>query len=355
MQEGRILIINNEEATSEYIKNSLSDAGYNVFVAASAHKAIEILANNPFDLLIIKFGMPDLEGAALVKELRRIDKNCLILVILEYPSAETIREILKLAGVYDYLTKPLNLERLYFLVKKAIEFHSLLVGISKINAHLDEQNVSLKKQNTLLAKRIEESTNNLTKLYDNLRETYMRTIKSLAHAIEARDHYTHSHSENVAKYATMIAEKMRLSPREIEIIQEACELHDLGKIGIQDYILGKPGALTPEEWEQIKKHSETGAQILEPLTFLEDVIELVRSHHERWDGKGYPDGKKGEEIPLGARIINLADSYEAMTSARAYRQIPLLKHEAIEEIKKNSGTQFDPKVVEAFLKIVDKL
>jgi putative nucleotidyltransferase with HDIG domain len=183
----------------------------------------------------------------------------------------------------------------------------------------------------------------------------MRTIKALAQAIEARDHYTHSHSENVAKIAMAIATEMSLPAVEIETIKEACELHDLGKIGIEDAILLKPTSLTSQEWDQIKKHPITGAQILEPLTFLNDVIELVRQHHEHYDGSGYPEGRRGEDILLGARIIHLADAYEAMRSSRSYRKMPLSREDAIIEIKKHSGTQFDPRVVESFMRIVDKL
>jgi len=139
------------------------------------------------------------------------------------------------------------------------------------------------------------------------------------------------------------------------LVRQAAELHDLGKIGISDSILLKPSGLTPAEWEEIKKHPTIGAQILEPLTFLNGVVDLVRQHHEHYDGTGYPEGRKGEDIFLGARIIHVADSYEAMRSARSYRKIPLLKEEAILEIKLNSGTQFDPRIVEAFLKIVDSL
>ncbi|MCM8780028.1 MAG: HD domain-containing protein [Candidatus Omnitrophica bacterium] len=355
MQTGKILLIDEHETVSEYIKNALMENGYTVAAMSAAHQAFDFFAGNAFDLVITKFGMSGITGGNLVKELKRIDKNCVVVVILDSASPEAVAEILKLPAVYDYLTKPLNLERLLFVVKKGIELHASLLKSQKINAYLEEQNTALKKQNVLLARRIEESTSNLSKLYDDLRQTYLRTIKSLAHAIDTRDHYTHSHSENVAKYAVAIAEKMHLSAQEIEKIHEACELHDLGKIGIQDYILEKPGALTTEEWGQVRKHAQTGAQILEPLTFLGEVIELVRQHHERWDGKGYPAGLKQEEILLGARIINLADAYEAMVSPRSYRQVPLTKYEAIEEIKKNSGTQFDPKVVEVFLKIVNTL
>ena len=141
----------------------------------------------------------------------------------------------------------------------------------------------------------------------------------------------------------------------METVREACELHDLGKIGIGDAVLLKPSSLTPQEWEQVKKHPMTGAQILEPLTFLNDVIELVRQHHEHFDGTGYPEGRKGDDILLGARILHVADAYEAMTSARSYRKVPFTKEAAIAEIVKHRGTQFDPHVVDAFLKIVDRL
>ena len=220
---------------------------------------------------------------------------------------------------------------------------------------MKERSISLEKQNILLTKRIEESTRNLSRLYEDLRSTYMRTIKVLAQAIDARDHYTHSHSENVAKYAVAIAEELKLSAKEIETIREACELHDLGKIGIEDSILSKPTSLTEDEWTQIRRHPAIGAQILEPLTFLTSVVEMVRQHHERYDGKGYPECRKGEDILLGARIINLADAYESMRSARSYRKQPFSKEDAVLEINRCKGTQFDPKVVDAFLKVVDSL
>lgn len=231
-----------------------------------------------------------------------------------------------------------------------------LTGAQRRLIHvLHAQNASLRQQNTLLARRIEESAKNLTRLYEDLRQTYLRTIKVLAQAIDARDHYTHSHSEHVARYAVAIAKEMRLCPEDTEMIREACELHDLGKIGVEDRILGKVTPLTPLEWEQIKRHPQTAAKILEPLTFLDGAIDLIRQHHEHYDGSGYPEGRKGEEILLGARIIHVADAYEAMRSARSYRKKPFSQVKAISEIKKYSGTQFDPLVVEAFLRAADKL
>lgn len=225
----------------------------------------------------------------------------------------------------------------------------------KLIHSLQEYNIALQKQNSLLVKRLEESTSNLTKLYENLRSTYMRTIKVLAQAIDARDHYTHSHSMNVARYAVLIAEEMKVTEMELEHIREACELHDLGKIGIDDFILAKTETLSEDEWKKIKRHPQTAAQILEPLTFLNQVVEIIKQHHEHFDGSGYPDGRKGQDIILGARILHLADAYDAMRSARSYRNRALSKEEAAVEIKKCSGGEFDPQVVEAFLRVADKL
>jgi HD-GYP domain-containing protein (c-di-GMP phosphodiesterase class II) len=189
--------------------------------------------------------------------------------------------------------------------------------------------------------------------YRELQRLYMNTISALTEAIDARDHYTKSHSEHVTEFALAIAEEMDLDEHTKRIIEDAARLHDIGKIGIHDYILLKPGRLTPEEWEEIKLHSLTGERILEPLTFLNGTISIIRSHHERYDGKGYPDGLKGEEIPLGARILAVADSYDAMTSERPYRKA-LSKEEAKKELIDNKGKQFDPEVVDAFLRYFKK-
>ena len=351
----RILFICDENEVSRYLREQLMvEGGYAVDFEASAKEGLAKLKENSFDIIIVRPDMPDLSSPELIKGIKQIDPESIIVALLGEAKPDVIEYLLSL-GVYDYISRPINLEKLFFIVKRGIELHLIMLGNRKLNQGLKEQNISLEKQNILLAKRIEDSTKNLTRLYEDLRSTYMRTIKVLAQAIDARDHYTHSHSENVAKYATVIATEMGLSAREIEVIHQACELHDLGKIGIEDSILIKPSALTAQEWEQIKKHPAIGAQILEPLTFLHGVIDLVRQHHEHFDGTGYPEGRKGEDILIGARIIHLADAYEAMVSARSYRKIPLTKEAAIEEIKKNSSTQFDPNVVRVFLKIVDKL
>ncbi len=351
----RILLINDDEPISRYLGDRLiNDAGYSVVFEYTCDGGLAALRQSSFDIVIGKFGMPDLDGVSMVKNIKKTDPDIVIIAFLDEEDPVILKEI-AILGIYDFITKPVNIDKLLLLIRKGIELRLAITAQRKLSQSFSEQNAALQKQNILLAKRIEESTKNLTGLYEDLRSTYMRTIKALAQAIDARDHYTHSHSENVARYAVAIAEELGLSAKEVETIREACELHDLGKIGIEDSILSKPSSLTPEEWEQIKKHPITGAQILEPLTFLNDVIDLVRQHHEHYDGTGYPEGRHGEDILLGARIIHIADAYESMRSARSYRKVPLTKEEAVEEVNKHNGTQFDPKLVEVFLRVVDKL
>jgi HD-GYP domain-containing protein (c-di-GMP phosphodiesterase class II) len=352
---GRILLICNDRLGAESIQDQILNLGVrSVFTESTLAAGLESLRQSSYELVFIKQSMVEIPMPALVAQLKQIDPDCLIVILLEDQDRDKAKELADL-GIYDSLSIPVNADKLRFIIDKGVKLHILLEANRKFSRELKENNQALEKQNILLVGRIEEATSNLSRLYEDLRSTYMRTIKVLAQAIDARDHYTHSHSENVARFVVEIASYMKLPGKEIEQLRQACELHDLGKIGIGDNILLKASSLTALEWEQVRKHPDIGAQILEPLTFLGAVVDLVRQHHEHYDGSGYPDGRKGNDILLGARIIHIADAYEAMRSARSYRKTPLFKEEAILEIKRNSGTQFDPKIVDVFLKVVDNL
>ncbi|MCM8801263.1 MAG: HD-GYP domain-containing protein [Candidatus Omnitrophica bacterium] len=190
-------------------------------------------------------------------------------------------------------------------------------------------------------------------LYTQIQESYLKTMTALALIIDARDPYTERHSESVIRYSLAIANEMNLPLKEVEILKRAASVHDIGKIGIRDSVLLKPTKLTPEEFEEIKVHSIKGYQIIASLPFLEEEASLVRHHHERYDGTGYPDGKKGEEIELGARILAVADAFDAMLSERPYRRKLSLK-EAKQELIRNKSTQFDPEIVDYLLKAIEK-
>ena len=191
------------------------------------------------------------------------------------------------------------------------------------------------------------------KLYMDIRAQHLSTIQALAAAVEARDPYTEKHSERMADYAVATARELELSIARRDVIRYATILHDIGKIGVSDRVLGKQDGLTPKEWAKIKAHPGIGKDILAQITSLKEASQLIYHHHERYDGKGYPDKLKGEDIPIGARIIAVVDVYDAMTSKRPYRPASSSK-EAIDELRRKAGTQFDSKVVEAFLKVLNR-
>ena len=190
-------------------------------------------------------------------------------------------------------------------------------------------------------------------LYTKMRKVYLDTIRALAAAIDAKDPYTKGHSERVAETSVALAQELNLSDRDIEDIEYTALLHDIGKIGIADKILGKKGSLTNQEYEKIKEHTIMGANIIEPVDFLKNSYEAIYHHHERYDGKGYPDGVKSKDIPLFSRIIAVADAYDAMNSDRPYRK-KLNKDKILKELTDQSGKQFDPEVVEALISVLDR-
>ncbi len=226
-------------------------------------------------------------------------------------------------------------------------FGLLLVAEKAVSAPFD-----LEDQFVLgfLAEKTALSVENIA-LYDNLKQSFIATLLSLVSAIEAKDAYTQQHSTRVTEYAVRIADRMKFPQEDLEMIKSTGPLHDIGKIGIQDAILNKPGRLTDEEFDLIRSHPLIGVNIVAPLGLDRTELSIIRNHHERWDGKGYPDGLKQEETPPLARILAVADAFDAMSSDRAYRTaLPI--EVCLSEIRNNSGTQFDPSVVEAALTVL---
>jgi putative nucleotidyltransferase with HDIG domain len=189
------------------------------------------------------------------------------------------------------------------------------------------------------------------RLYQNIRDNYLKTIRAFALAVEAKDRYTHGHSENVMKYTVVLAKQLGLPDTEIESVKYAGLLHDIGKIGISEFILNKPSRLTPYEFDEIRKHPALGAKIIADVPFLRPLVPFVLHHHEYYDGQGYPDGIAGEDIPFGARILSVADVFEAMTSNRPYRKA-LSPEMAVQTLLAGRGKQFDPRMVDAFMEVL---
>lgn len=239
-------------------------------------------------------------------------------------------------------------------VSVPLKIQDMITGVLNLNSTKDYFRFSTRDVDILSAFASQSSLAiEKSRLYDELIETNLRTMQSLAHAIDARDSYTAGHSQQTTGYVIKIARKVKLSEYDVKLLEYASLLHDIGKIGISDEILKKPSQLSGDEFEYIKKHVKIGANIIQPVEFLRRVVPFIYYHHERYDGTGYPDGLKGEEIPIGARILTVVDSYGAMTSDRPYRKA-LSEEEAVAELIKWSGSQFDPEVISAFLEIVEE-
>ncbi len=240
------------------------------------------------------------------------------------------------------------------LISSPVIIKGEVVGVLNVNNKIDGSEFTedeLELLNTLAGQTAVSLEN--AKLYTDLQKSYFDTIRALVNAIEAKDKYTRGHSERVTCYALEIGKRLNLSPKRLEILQHASILHDIGKIGTDLNILNKTGFLTIEEFEVVKEHPLVGSQILDPISFLDEVKSIIAEHHERYDGKGYPLGKKGVEISLESRIIAICDAFDAMTSDRPYRKA-LSKETALEEIKRCAGTQFDPQLVDIFACVLEE-
>lgn len=346
MSKGKILIIDDEEVIRNLFIDILSE-DYDVVTVSNGEEGYQEAMTNDYDLMIVDIMLPGDDGLKIISHIKKNDADAVIIVISGSSTFENIQESLRL-GVFDYVTKPFDIDQIVFAVRRAVASSNLI----KANKRLMKE---LSIRNTVLEETIDERTERLALTYEHLQDVYMKIITTLVSVIEAKDPYTKYHSENVARYSVGLAKVMGLSLAQIELINKAAKLHDIGKITIHDSVLLKPERLTAEEYEEIKLHPLKAEEILKPLDFLNVAIELIKQHHEKYDGTGYPFGLKGEQIHLGARIMSVADAFDAMTSGRSYKDRSLSKEEAAEEIKNNAGTQFDPKVVDSFLQVIDTL
>jgi putative nucleotidyltransferase with HDIG domain len=277
------------------------------------------------------------------------------MMLTGYTEMNVAVEAINRGEIYRLITKPWNDEELKATLRQAFDHYDLKSEIRRLNQVTREQNLKLQDMNRTLEAKVRDRTKQLADKNQELRIGYVQTIRALAEAVDAKDAYTRGHSERVGVYASKLGRELGLQRELIERIYISGLLHDVGKIGIPDRIITKPDRLTTEEYEEIKRHPEIGARILQPVAFLADVVPCVRHHHEWYDGStsGYPARLVGDEIPLPSRIILVSDTLEAMTSDRPYRKGMALER-VLEELRRFSGTQFDPLCVDAMLRLLER-
>ncbi|MGK7345380.1 MAG: HD-GYP domain-containing protein [Candidatus Nitrospinota bacterium M3_3B_026] len=335
---GRILIVDDEESIRTFINRRLSRLGYECRVAEDGAAALAIAAGEKFDVALTDINMPRMDGLELLRRLRGMDETISVIMVTAVVDMNAAVTSLK-EGALDYITKPIESEKLVVSVANAVE-----------KARLLRENIDYRDH---LERMVEERSAEVREKSLRLKQFFVETTMALVSAIEAKDKYTEGHSRRVAEYSRKTALKLGLSGNEAEMVFVAGSLHDIGKIGIPDRVLSKPGVFNDEERRIMNRHSTLSANILAYIEDYKDIKEMVLSHHERYDGDGYPEGLAGEAIPLGARILAVADTFDAMTSERPYR--PRMSAErAVEEIRRGMGQQFDQRVAAAFIALVEE-
>ncbi len=336
---GTIMIVDDEPSVRHYCRRALERAGHRVLAAEGGSRAIEMMENREdVELVLQDINMPDMDGIEVLRRVKRMRPLCEVVMITASMELENARAAIRL-GAHDYLLKPFDRTDLMAAVERALE-----------KSRLRRENLSYQAE---LEKKVEIKTRDLVEAERKRRGLMMDVVMSLAEAVESRDKYTEDHARRIAGYCSLITRTMGRDEEFLRDVFWAGILHDVGKIGVPDQTLYKESNLTDAEWEVMKAHAITGEKIVRKIDGMDTVATYVRSHHERYDGKGYPDGLSGNDIPLGARILAVADSFDAMTTTRPYRK-DLSVEFGIEEIRGKAGTQFDPAVARAFVHALEQ-
>ena len=329
----RILIVDDDESVRDVISVLLKEEGYHCAVASGADMALDLADQEETPLVISDMKMPGKDGLWLLEAFREKHPDTAVIMLTGYGDTEAAVDCLR-RGAVDYLLKPPKLTDLIRSIERAL---------AKRRVEL-----ARKRYQKKLERKVRDRTTELRNALKDVSTTYQNTLLALVTALDAREHETSDHSQRVVEYTVAIATRMGIKGHELEEIGRGALLHDIGKIGVPDAVLLKPGKLTPDEWVEMRKHPDIGYAMIAPIPFLAIPSQIVLSHQERFDGRGYPRGLARNEVHIGARIFAVADTLDAITSDRPYRKGTSFQN-AIEEIARCSGTQFDPEVVKAFL------
>jgi response regulator RpfG family c-di-GMP phosphodiesterase len=351
-----ILIVDDEIGPRESLRMILKPS-YNVYAVESGYAAIQMIQQIQMDVVTLDLKMPGISGIDTLKEIRLIAPDVIAIIITGYGTLKSAIEAIR-HGVFDYIPKPFNVPEILSIIDKSIQRRNLNLKVKEVlgnhlNQYLLKEPVA--ESDLPLPKEIKKITDckwDEVNLPDH--QSSLEFAKVLAYTLEEKDPYTSGHSERVCYYSNFISKRLSFPPKERSELQIASYLHDIGKVGISNRFINKKGTLTSTDWAIIKQHTQKSIELLIPLNLSPNILSYIQHHHERYDGTGYPDGLAGEQIPLGARIIAISDSYDSMTSDRPYRK-PLNNGDAKSELLKNAGKQFDPKLVSLFLDVLKEM
>jgi putative nucleotidyltransferase with HDIG domain len=351
----KILIVDDEIGPRESLRMILKPH-FNIFTAETGYAAVQMAGQTDLDVITLDLKMPGMGGIDTLKEIRSINPDVMVIIITGYGTLQSAIEGIRY-GVFDYISKPFSVPEIMQIIDKAVTRKRLNLKIKEfLKTFFEESSPDTEANPNLLT---QGSIQGLASfrwmdmgLSDN--QNCLEFAKVLATTLEAKDPYTSGHSERVCYYSDVISRKLSLSPKDRTELQIAAYLHDIGKIGISDRFINKKETLNSTDWAVIRQHTQKSIELLAPLKLSTNIVSYIQYHHEHYDGTGYPGGLIGEHIPLGARIIALADSYDSMTSARPYRK-PLSPGEARNELLKCSGKQFDPGLVSLFSDILTEM
>ncbi|MDZ7832387.1 MAG: response regulator [Desulfobacterales bacterium] len=349
-KEAQILVVDDEAPVAQLVEQTLSKAGYTCRMAENGRQALRILEQEPIDVVVSDIMMPEMDGVTLLKKVKAeyfADVMLMTGFTEDYNYETLIRE-----GASDFITKPFSPRELLLRLKRVLKMRYLLIERDQINAELEANVARMETVNTELKHAMTE----LQSMNQQLNQSYLDTINRLCLAAEYKDDDTGDHITRISRYCEMMAQKLGQPEEFVQLMRYASPMHDIGKIGIPDHILLKPGKLTTEEFNVIKTHTTIGANILSgsQAEVLKLANEIALNHHEKWNGKGYPNGLAGPEIPLSARIVGLADTFDALTTKRPYKN-PYPTEVALDIIRSEREKHFEPVVVDAFLDAIDEI
>lgn len=322
----KIIAVDDEEGIIDSLSIFLKRTGYDFTGVTNPQEAIEKVKNEHFDLMILDFIMTPFHGDQVVEEIRKFNKELYILLLTGHKDLAPPLDTIKRLDIQGYCEKSDKFDQLLLLIESGIKSIAQMNEIKKINEELKTT-------------------------YEKLENSYLESIETLRYTVEAKDTYTRGHSDRVSEFSVLIGKYVGLSDVDLKILQIGGLFHDIGKIGVPDTILQKNSKLTDDEYSEIKNHPSIGSHILSTASIFKDIIPIVKHHHERFDGHGYPSQLAGNDIPYLARITAIADTFDAMTSKRSYRDaLPL--DVVIAEFERCKGSQFDPELADVFLNIL---